>query len=656
MAFTLLFFKDQLRSLFKTDFKNAGYFYSYYFESPGHWINRNILPVSNTTLIENNSGIKYNLPKGSNDRISLKVILGKPFAEISENYNKLNQIKISDGVGLKKEFDLSNLHIGYNTLNLTDLLSGKTNFDIHLKALPPNKAQDDDLVIRGIELSVIPPQINFLPNLSLILIAIVIPIILFYCFQVIGLSVFASFLCSFVSLSVFYLLTNFCYGAMSRIHIFIIPAVSILYILIAKIKKVEARYIYTLLFIALLVIAVNLRWSEIERVTFSVSHPDVSNAVGIGYLDKAEKMKLFSPQDGFYAAKDMHEPFYSFVAKIFMNIIGLSDLHIRFVSFFFSILVVILTYLAGKELFKNRTIALMATGLIVINQYLIEQASFGLRMELEMCFLLALFYFSYLKRDVLKEWVWILLIGIIGGYWLLTKFFMFPVILFIFGYSAFRKKNTSLMKKIIIFILASLVAGVIYMPYMVNNYKRAEKLLAYETDYATYPANIEFAGRPGFPRDKVGITEYYFKLHTPSQLFSYHLIGALGVTYCLSQEIFNIIQEQNHLIKIFLADKARGLIRYPILTLKVIFLSLLVLSSILFCLFNQRFRLVVYIIYLANLPSLFLFGVNVIKRIGLLGVHRVIYHVLPFVAFIIAVTIYKILTVSIEQIKQNIRK
>lgn len=642
IVFALLFFKDQLKNLFKTDFANAGYFYSRYFESAGHWINRNDLPNSGATLIERAEDIEYRFPKGSNDRVYLKIVFGQPFDEISQKYKNLKYIEISDGNDFKKELNHSNLRIGYTNLNLSDSLSGKRNFSIYLKTLSLNSARRGDLTIRGIEVSVIPPEKDFLPSMSLILVAIIIPFVLFCCFRVIGLSVFFSFFCSLASASVFYLTAHFYYDIVSRMHLFIIPAFGILYLIISKIKKVESRHIYVLLFIILLVVAVNLRWSGIEKAAFSIPHPDVRNSAGIGYLDKAEKMNIFSSQDGFYAAKDMHEPFYPLAVKAFLSIIGSSDLHLRFVSFFFSVLAVVLTYLVGRELFKNSAIAIIAMGLIAVNKYLIEHASLGLRADLEICFLLTLFYFCYLKINVLKDWVWILISGVIGGYWLLIKVFNLPVILFIYGHSALSKKNQPLIKRFINFSLASLISAAIYSPYVFNMYKNSGKIYAYSSDYVTHSANVEFAGQLGFPRDKVGLSEYFLKLHTAAQIASYHLIGIFGVSYFLSEEIFNIIQEQNHLMKIFISDKIKGLLNYPVLTLKVAFFLSLLLFSILLCLFNRNFRVVIYVIYLANFASLFLFGVNVIKRVGLLETHRVIFHVLPFVAFAIAFSVYKI--------------
>jgi len=406
-------------------------------------------------------------------------------------------------------------------------------------------------------------------------------------------------------------------------------------------RKLGKARLSIILFTLILLLAMTLRYQEMERVALGPTHPDARHVSGISYADKAEKMDLFS-KNGFYAAGYIHEPLHSFIIKIFFAVFNNQDLVLRYVSFFFSIIALFLTYLVARVFFRERIIALVSMFLIAINRFLIGQSVIGLRLELEMCFLLLLFYVAYIKREELNQYLWVVLSGVISGYWLLTKFYNLPFIVFIISYSAWMSKGRRVVNKLVVIALALVIALGIYAPYKINvlNAQRETG----ETDsshYVLHFANYEFAGQEGFPRDKVTIGEYFFKLHTPMQFIGYHLIGAGGVLYFLIQETFNMIQQENHLTKYFLEGRFALFMSYPFLLIKIIFLNILALWAFLVCLKHKEKRIIFYTIILANFPNLFLYGANVVKRTAVLQTQRTIAHVLPFVAFSIGYLIYE---------------
>lgn len=638
---TILFYHQQLSNLFKTDFNKRGYYYSQQFDNSARWINTQNLSEINAELVEGNKELVYRFPKAIKDRIYLKLLLGKPYKQIEEKYKNINSLEIYVNDDFKKEFNYSNLHIGENELDLTSMFSNNENFTIKLKESPVNDNKFNDLIVRRIEISALPESRDFLPNLSLIFTAIFIPFILFCCFRILNLPVVLSYAFSFASLIFYNILCNSFREFFSLYHIYVILGVFLFYILLCQLKKKNDGHSYFFILIILITIAINLRWTEIERVAFATPHPDAWHESGVGYRQYADSIRLFT-EDGFIAARpgQPHEPLYPAIAKILFIFFGSSNLHLRFVSFFFSILVVYLTYLVSRALVSNEYIALLATSLIVVNRYLIQQASFGLRLELVTCLLLMLFYYCYQRKEFLKDRCWIILSGAIGGSLLLTQAYYLPVVLFIFGYSILDKKGLSLIKKIVFFILISTIAVSFLAPYKLSLCRASGDLLSDACIYTTDAANFEFAGQSGFPRKKVTLNEYFFKLHTPFQLIGYHFIGATGIFFFLSEEIFNVIQEQNHLLKIFLENRFKGLFQYHFLVLKVLFTLFLSIFAILICLIKRKMRIIVYLIILGCFASLFLYGLTIVKCRVIIQPHRTIAQALPFMAICISYGIY----------------
>lgn len=630
-------------NLFKTDFCGAGYYFSRQFDLEMRWINTDNLAEIGADSVESAEGILYRFSKKNTDRVYVNLLLGRPYGEIDKKYKNLRGVRIRDNMGHKKDFTYSNLRIGENILNLSSLFSGRKEFEVVLKDLPEEKAKYKDLVIRRIEVSVLPQAKSFLPIPSLLITAIAAPLILLYFFRALGLKDALSSMYSAACLMVFYLFCYLQYGFFSRFHLFFLFLIYLFYLSAVRLRKIKAgRLPHIFLLVILLTAGIYLRWAEVERVSFAVPHPDAGHPSGLGYRQLADNMKLFT-KDGFFAVKEgyAHEPFYQFIAKLFFVFFGSSDLHLRFVSFFFSSLAVWLVYVTAGEFFKNKNIALIAAVFMALNSYLIKQASFGLRLELEICLLLALFYFCFLKKERLRIRLWFILSGTIGGLWLLTRSHQLPVILFIFAYSAFQLKTRKLSKKLALFVLLFLFSVSLLLPYKINSRKVQGDFFS-DSTYATGFANYEFAGQAGFPRSKVSLAEYYLKLHTPAQLINYHLIGAIRIFYFLSEQIFNIINEQNHLTKVFFEERFQGLIRYPVLMLKIFFLSLLSIFAVGFSLIKREFRVILYIIIIGVFANLFFYGITRSGGGILIQANRTIAHVIPFVSFSVACAVYQI--------------
>jgi len=645
VTFVLPFFKNQLNNLFKVDFSGEGYYFSRQFDLQIPWINTNNFAEIAAESKEDQDSVHYKFRKRPNDRIILRFLFGKPYEQVDQKYKYLRLVEIDTDGASRKRFNYSNLHIGDTTINFTNILSEKTDFGVALKSIAPNEGKFKELAVRRIEVSVLPQEKVFLPNLTLMITTILIPVILFHFLKILDFSKLKSFIFALLSLVAYYALIYYNYYFISHIHLFLLVVICLAYALIAKKKKKGYSLMHIFLFMAVLSIAIHIRWSEVERVSFAPPHGDAYNQGGIGYRQLADNMKLFT-KEGFYSAQvgQLHEPFYPLIAKIFFMIFGSSDLHMRFVSFFFAIFAVFLVYLIGCEIFGSRIMALLSSLIIAVNVFLTEQASYGLRLELEMCFLLLLFYFCYLKRNSLQNWIWVLSSGFLGGLWLLTRQFSAPVIIFIFGYSVFRKKNLKFFKKITLFFLMFAISVSLLLPYKINQSRKGGNAFTDTHAYITILANNEFFGEKGFPRKNVSVLEYFFKLHTPLQFVEYHAVGMLGILHFLTEQIFNIINEQNHLLKVFSKQKMDVFRSYPFLTLKTSIIYLFFAFSFLCCLFKQELRILIYVIIIGNLASIFLYGVNIITGNIILQLQRTIAHVLPFVAFCVAYALYGLFT------------
>lgn len=637
-----IYFRNSLSSLFDTQL-GGGYYYSHQFDSQERWVNtqnKNEIGLKEDISLE---GIRYEFKKNVDDRVVIKVLWGRPYEQITEDYRWLSSIELVDAKQGNAPLAITK-KIGSVTKDLSGYTKGNQTLAFFLKrpSKDKNNIQDGDVLIRRIEVSV--SAKNFILDLPLYLMMVLFPVFFYYFFSTILIPEPRAILAALIILPLEYLCFFFYPQQFLNYSFMVLAILIIVMFLFLKYNSRDNKIIITFVFLIVLLCGIEARWSELKRVAFAIPFPDAAHRAVPGYRsyrEKADKMMLFTSDNGFYAVKDHHEPFFPFVAKVFFAVFGSSDLHLRFVSLFFSILAIYLSYLVGKEIFGGMTTLLSVTAL-TFNQFLIEQSVLGVRTELETCFLLLLFYVCYLKRELFKTWMWVIINSLISALWILTRTLNAPIVLFIILFSAFNRKLV-FRKKILLSISTLCIAVLPIIPYKYNMYRIYNDPFWDSNLYATDAANIEFVGQPGFPKHKVTTKEYFFKLHNMPQLIEYHLIGVAGIINCLSQASFNIINEENHLIKIYLKDKADISKKYPGLSLKVAGLLFLAGCSIVLALLQNKHRIILYLILLGTLHNAFAYGVVVARGTLIVTFYRQIAHVLPFFIFLVSYCLIAIL-------------
>ena len=293
----------------------------------------------------------------------------------------------------------------------------------------------------------------------------------------------------------------------------------------SNVTLIEMSNLVLLLLIILL--AAYFRWNELMRIAGTIFDGDV-----VGYNNYAKKMSLFS-DNGFYSAQfGKREPLYIFIVRLFFLVFGVSDTHLRFVSFVFSLVTVYLTYKIGKEWF-NTIVGIIAAFIIAVHPYLISLSARGFRAEWFTTLLLLFIYYGYVKDTLDARWR-VLITGVLIGCVLLTRsesLFMVCGIMIVYPLFAKNKWNYKM-------VLITLMLGVsLLMPHLYSIYEIHGTPFYTVNTYTRFYVNQEFMGKPGFPTrqeiiekgmytgTKITPIEYYFRLHTPWQFIQYTMLG-----------------------------------------------------------------------------------------------------------------------------------
>lgn len=414
------------------------------------------------------------------------------------------------------------------------------------------------------------------------------------------------------------------------------------FLLIAFIKDKRKGLCYLILALIIYLGAI-MRWEEIERVAFAPPHLDISYPnIGSGYYQHAVGMKLFDEEKGFLSSYDLHEPGYPLVIKTFLTLIGESILHVRFVSFFFSIIAMLLTFLVGRQIIGSAA-ALFATFLISLNAFLAEQASYGLRTEIEMVMLLLFFWLCFYGIKKMKLTTWCLLAGLISGFWLIIRSFNLVLVIVISAISIIRRK-IGWRQSLVTFLVFVILSVSLPLPYRYNIYKKRGSPFWDVNQYAAAHANLEFKDLAGFPKKEITLREYFFKMHSLRQLVIYNTAGLLAIGFLFYQELFSLIHQTNNLIK----STMRYGIKYTFLNFPLAALfSLVVFIIFILGLFYGSLRQVAWQIWVTIVLVIsfnaFLYGAMLFRGGGILETHRTIAHALPLVALIFSSGLCRIL-------------
>ncbi|MBI3988609.1 MAG: glycosyltransferase family 39 protein [candidate division NC10 bacterium] len=269
-----------------------------------------------------------------------------------------------------------------------------------------------------------------------------------------------------------------------------------------------------------------IRYLNIERVLYSTLDPDAQL-----YRALIERMTLFG-ENGFYSANfSIREPFFLLVTKAFFLFFGPSDTHLRFISFFLSLVTILLSYRLARDLF-GEGLGLLAALAMALNVPLMIESGRGLRLELEMVLLLLFCHVGFVKQGM-KPISRFLLLGLLGGLIVLTRSSYLPGLALLMGASAVtherRLKRIALMGSLSVLLMVLLLA-----PHQFMIYNRHGDLFWDTNLHTRWYANLEFGGKPGFPSreeleknayagPKLTYAQYLFTLHTPAEA----MIGTL---------------------------------------------------------------------------------------------------------------------------------
>ena len=307
--------------------------------------------------------------------------------------------------------------------------------------------------------------------------------------------------------------------------------VCVIFLVILSKGFTKREKVTCILCVLIIVLAVYMRWNELMRISGAIIDGDAKS-----YLNYAEKMDLFS-DNGFYSANfEKREPLYILVVKIFFLLFGVSDTHLRLVSFVFSLIMIYLTYKIGKEWF-NEIVGLSAAFILSVHPYLINLSARGLRAEWFSTLLLLFIYYGYVKCDMTSRWR-MLTTGLITGCILLTRSECLPMLVIILLFYPFLARTKWNYKMVTV----TLILGIsMWFPHLYSIYEQHGDPFYTVNQYARFYANREFMGKPGFPTkeeivekgmyagSKITPLEYYLKLHTPGQFIKYTIVGFVKI-------------------------------------------------------------------------------------------------------------------------------
>ncbi len=285
-------------------------------------------------------------------------------------------------------------------------------------------------------------------------------------------------------------------------------------------------------FVLILSVGFYIRYANFEWVIYTPLEPDA-----IGYRSFADRMTLLG-ENGFYSGSfSEREPFFVLVAKIFFQIFGSSDTHLRLLSLLLSLGVIYFVYKLAGDLFGPGW-GLVACSAIALNLPLVRESGRGLRLELEMVLLLLFCLVAFVKKE-LAPLLRFFLMGLLGGFIVLTRSAHLPGLALLMLYAAWRRRR-GVKQFALMGSLAILFMVLLFTPHKYGIYKWHGDPFWDTHMYARWFANWEFVGKPGFPSvadllrngyvgPKLTYGQYLFQLHTPVDVFISTLRGFVKI-------------------------------------------------------------------------------------------------------------------------------
>lgn len=214
-----------------------------------------------------------------------------------------------------------------------------------------------------------------------------------------------------------------------------------------------------------------------------ISKPYYMFTVNDAYQNSDQAYHLFIG-DGLYLKSNgvlmepVQGPGYPIIIFLFFALFGVSDNVVMFTSIFFSILLIFLTFLLGKELFSPKE-GLFASLILILSPLFLLQ-SVASQNDMTSVFFVTLAIFLCIRFVKTSKYLYFLFSMIALNFSFLAKYpdiLIGVLILFIIVYN---KKHIDMKKCIVIYIISSIL---IVVPFMVYNYNNHGNVLPYASQF-----------------------------------------------------------------------------------------------------------------------------------------------------------------------------
>lgn len=431
-------------------------------------------------------------------------------------------------------FSDQNLNLqGSPEINLTEQLRGFSWFILKLSAtLDANAPDKPVLVYDGIKLSLNSPIL--IPPLSELCFLFIIPLGIFLALSFYQrLSTYALP----VAISVlFILLLKFNvigdkFVSVKQLAYFSTGLAIFSYWRFAKGSSINSLINFLVLFI--IVTGLDYRWASFTQVINKPLSPDA-----ITYLAITKNMKgLFDT--------DFREPLFLWAVKIFFFLFGSSEINLRLMTLFASLITIWLTYIFATRVTHSTLVGLLAALLIAHSDGYIYQNLRGLRLEIYMLTIIPFIYVLLMRHKPI-DLKYALLVGFLAGLNQLNNLSALSFCVLLILYFAVRQKW-----RLWLIPVPIIMALVITTPHLIHNKRQFGDAFYSSNIHARYYRNQEFKGKPGFPTEEevrrngytgshITTFEYFFKLHSLSEVIQRNFQG-LKLLYFSEESLKNIL-------------------------------------------------------------------------------------------------------------------